>query len=107
MRLLQHRLDYMKDPFLEEECSRADKGKSKYTFTDFVARLERRVQTLSQMGKPSASARVAAFDTTTTAPNRTYANSAANPTARIAATLFSSFLFLYCRSRSFNYIKYI
>ena len=46
-RLLQHRLDYMKEPFLEEECSHADKGKPKYTFTDFVARLERRVQTLS------------------------------------------------------------
>ena len=63
MRLLQNRVNYMREPFLEEESVRTDDGENEYTFTDFIARIERRVQVLTHMGKPSTTARIAAIDT--------------------------------------------
>ena len=88
-RLLQTRLEYMKESFHEEENKRVRlEGKTEFTFTDFIDRLELRIQTLGQMGKPSTSARVAAIDTATIASDGTYTNPAADhaTTARIAAT---------------------
>ena len=66
MRLLQNRVNYMREPFLEEESVRADEGKDEYTFTDFIARIERRVQVLTYMDKPPTTARIAVVDTNLT-----------------------------------------
>jgi len=87
-RLLQTHLEYMKESFHEEENKRVRKGKTEFTFTDFVAKLEMRVQTLGQMGKPSTSARVAAVDTSTAAKNKTQTNSNANSASNSSPTCF-------------------
>ena len=71
-RLLYNRLEYMKETFHEEENERIDQNEPQFTFTDFIAKLERRVQTLSQMSKHSTSARIAATETTTTKPTKNH-----------------------------------
>ena len=93
-RLLQTRLEYMKESFHEEENKRVRiEGKTEFSFTDFVVKLEMRIQTLGQMGKPSTSARIAAVDTSTAAKQpksqtNSNANSAPNSYPNSSSTCF-------------------